>query len=130
MLAYDLDFAPNTDEAHKKLIRRIFPDPLVLRFAYRTARREHGTSDLVLVCPHMDPNEIFAGPRVSMSKYLQQELKFPAPLVSAHSLVHAPKESDAFWLLIPIHGEIPVMVVMFPTAYELVPEGVSLTGEA
>lgn len=129
MLAYDLEFAPNTDEAHKKVVYGIFPEPRVLLSAYHTARREHGMADLVLVCPHMDPNEIFAGPRVSMSRYLQA-LKFPAPLMSAHSMVRAPKESDAFWLIIPIPNNIPVMVVMFPSAYEQVAEGVALTGEA
>lgn len=129
MLAYDLDFAPNTDEAHKKVIYGLFPEPRILLSAYRAARREHGIADLVLVCPHMDPDEIFAGPRVSMSRYLQA-LKFPAPLMSAHSMMKLPKEDDAFWLVIPIRGQIPVMVVMAPMAYEQVPEGVALIGEA
>jgi hypothetical protein len=129
MIAYDLEFGPNTAEAHKKMIYGLF-GPQQLLSAYRTARREHGTADLVLVCPNMDPNEIFAGTRRAMSKYLQQELKFPAPLMSAHSMVRLPKDSDAFWLVIPIRGDIPVMVVMFPSAYEQVAAGGTLIGEA
>ena len=129
MIAYDLVFGPNTDEAHKKIVYGLFSDPRLLLSAYRTARREHGTADLVLVCPHMDPDEIFAGPRVSMSRYLQA-MKFPAPLMSAHKMVKVPKEENAFWLVIPIRDEIPVMVVMFASAYEQVAAGVSLTGEA
>jgi hypothetical protein len=129
MLAYDLEFGPNTAEAHKKLIYGLF-GPQQLLSAYRTARREHGTADLVLLCPNTDPDELFAGPRGAMSEHLQRTFKFPDPLVSAHSVARLPKDSDAFWLIIPTRGEIPVMVVMFPSAYEQVAEGVSLIGEA
>ena len=128
MLAYDLEFGPNTAEAHKKVIYGMFP-PKYLLNAYRTARREHNSADLALVCRNMDPNELFAGPRASMSSYLQS-LKFPAPLVSAQSYTKLPSDHDAFWLIIPMRNEIPIMVVLYALAYESVPEGQSLIGEA
>lgn len=130
MIAYDLEFGPNTDEAHKKVVYGLF-DPRQLLSAYRAARREHGTADLVLVCLNMDPTDLFAGPRVSMSDHLRTQFKFPVPLVSAHSMVKAPRDDEAFWLIIPgAAHDIPIMVVMRSTQYEQVPEGVLLTGEA
>ena len=126
MLANALEFGPNTAEAHKKLIYGIF-DPRALLTAYRTARREYKTADLVLVTRS---DEIFAGPRVSMSAHLQT-LKFPAPLVSAHSKALLPQDHEAFWLIVPVDGcDIPAMVVMYVLQYEQVAEGQSFAGEA
>jgi hypothetical protein len=130
MIAYDLEFGPNTAEAHKKLIYGLF-EPRQLLSAYRAARLEHGTADLVLVCLNMDPTDLFAGPRASMSDHLRTQFKFPAPLVAAHSMMKLPRDQEAFWLIIPGTGsDIPVMVVMYATQYEQVAEGVQLTGEA
>lgn len=130
MLAFDLEFGPNTAEAHKKVVYGLFA-ARQLRTAYRIARREHNTADLVLVCPNLDPNEIFAGSRSSMSVHLQEQFKFPVPLMSAHSMVKLPVDHDAFWLIIPLPKcEIPLMVVLYALAYEQVAEGVQLVGEA
>lgn len=125
MIAFDLEFGPNTDEAHKKLIYGLFA-PRQLLSAYHTAQREHNTHDLVLVCPNMRPDEIYAGPRPSMSAHLQQTLKFPVPLMAAHAMAKLPRDSDAFWLIIPVTGcDIPAMVVMHALVYEQVAEGES-----
>jgi hypothetical protein len=130
MIAFDLEFGPNTDEAHKKVVYGLF-EPRQLLSAYRAARSEYGTADLALVCLNMDPADLFAGPRVSMSEHLCTRFKFPAPLVSAHSIVKAPRDDEAFWLIIPgAAHDIPIMIVMRATKYEQVPEGVQLTGEA
>lgn len=130
MIAYDLEFGPNTAEAHKKLIYGMFA-PRQLLSAYRTARREHNTADLVLVVLNMDPSDMFAGPRSSMSEHLTKKLKFPAPLMSAQRMVKLPVDHDAFWLIVPIPNcDIPAMVVMYAIEYEQVAEGQRLVGEA
>lgn len=129
MIAFDLEFGPNTAEAHKKIIYGLFA-PRELLSAYRTARSEHKSPDLVLVCLNMNPSELYAGPRVSMSSHLTQNLKFPAPLMSAHSYLKLPKDEEAFWLFVPVPGsDIPIMVAMFALKYEQVAEGQALVGE-
>jgi hypothetical protein len=130
MIAYDLEFGLNTDESHKKVIYGLF-EPRQLLSAYRAARREHGTADLVLVCLNMDPADLFAGPRASMSDHLRKQFKFPAPLMPAHGMVQLPLDQEAFWLIVPgSSNDIPIMVVMYAIQYEQVSEGVQLTGEA
>jgi len=130
MIAYDLEFGPNTAETYKKKIYGLFA-PRQLLSAYRTARREHGTADLVLVCLDLDPTNLFAGPRASMSDHLQRQFKFPAPLMSAQSMVKLPRDHEAFWLIIPMPGcDIPAMVVMYAIEYEQVPDGQRFVGEA
>jgi hypothetical protein len=66
-----------------------------------------------------------------MDAHLRQKLKFPAPLMSAQSMVKVPRDHDAFWLIIPLPNcDIPAMVVMYAIEYEQVAEGQRLIGEA
>lgn len=131
MIAYDLEFGPNTDAAHKKIIYGLFAARQLLSL-YRIARRQHGTPDLALVLPpNMDPSNVFAGPRADMSAHLQQKFKFPAPLMSAQRAMQLPHDHDAFWLIIFLPNcDIPVMVTMYPLQYEQAAEGEQLIGQA
>jgi hypothetical protein len=51
MLKTGLEFAPGTKEDCKRLVRKLGP-PAVLLNAYRNARAEYGTGDIVLVAAH------------------------------------------------------------------------------
>lgn len=127
MLAYDLEFGPNTAEAHKKVIYGLCA-PRQLLSAYREGCRSYKSTDLALMVD-IDSGHIYAAKRTEMSARLQQ-MKFPAPLMSAHSRVQMPRDQEAFWLIVPLKGEIPIMVVMYALAYEQVAEGRPLIGEA
>ena len=120
MLANALDFAPGTAEANKKVIVGMY-DPKFLLQMYRTACREHGTRDIVLMCPNVnEPNGLFAGRRTPK-----------LGLVSAHTQMQLPIDSDAFWLIVSIpQSEMPVTAIMYAVPYEQVAAGEAFAGEA
>ncbi len=123
-----LDFAPGTTDACKKLVSK-FP-PAAILSAYRSARSEYGTSDIVLV---ILGDEIRGGTRSAYVKGLSLTLgprvtEFGVAHKSAHAVVSLPVEQEAMWLVIvggP--GPIPPMCVIFAVSYEVANTGENLT---
>jgi hypothetical protein len=132
MLQTGLDFAPGTTEECKKLVVGLFT-PSEIFGAYRMARSQLKTSDLVLLVSKQDPSEFQAEPRSVYVKRLREvqgsKQKKGVPILmrglaekSAHAVMKLPAESDALWLLV-VRGpkEVPVMCVLYATPYEAEP---------
>jgi hypothetical protein len=126
MLATALEFAPGTTEDCKRLVARLFREPGEVLGAYRTARKQFRTGDLVLVTAEHDPSGFEATPRAHYVEKLRQGLgrdgaKLLAVLgiahQSAHKVASLPWESDAMWLVINRRDALPVMVVLFAAPY-------------
>jgi hypothetical protein len=127
MLAHALEFAPGTVEDCKKVVLGLF-EPKALLAAYRRARTEHKTHDIVIVCPDpAHPHALYAGPRVAMAAHLREKFKFQLPLTPAHKIVQMPAEDNAFWVFVPIPKfDMPVMCVVYAVPYSQE----SLSGQA
>lgn len=122
-----LDFAPGTTDASKQLVGRLF-DPSQIYGAYKAARQQFGTGDLVLTVSEQDPSGFEANTRagyIRRIKAAQGEGRVPTLMrglveKSAQAIMSMPFESDAMWLII-VRGlkEVPVMVVLYATRYEV-----------
>ena len=117
-----LDFAPGTTEDCKKIVGQLLTPPAILA-AYRTARNECGTSDIVLVVSDQSP-DISGGSRREYAQHLWRAFgprarEFGIFNNSAHSVMSLPDEEEAMWLVVTIKGvELPLMCVIYAMAYE------------
>jgi hypothetical protein len=126
MFGTGLEFAPGTTEDCERLVVRLFQDPKVVLGAYRAARQQFRTGDIVLVTAEDDPSGFKASPRADYVATLRRGLgSGGAKLLevlgvanqSAHQIVSLPRESDAFWLIVNRKQAIPIMVVLFAAPY-------------
>lgn len=125
MLGTGLEFAPGTTDDSKKLVARLFT-PTEIFSAYRMARTQLGTGDLVLCVSEQDPSGFEAEPRAAYIKRAR-DLPKGVPLFmrrmaedSAHKVMQLPAESDAIWLVIARGPQaMPVMCVIYSTPYEV-----------
>jgi len=101
--------------------------PSDILVAYREARERFKTGDIVLVASETDPSGFSAQARSSYAQDLKRKMAgkkipfFAEALVqsSAHSIVQLPVEGDAMWLVVTRGKDIPAMVVIFATPYEV-----------
>lgn len=122
-----LEFAPGTTDECKGLVGRLFQPGEILA-AYRAARAQFKTSDLVLCVSEQDPSGFEAEPRADYIKRVQETRGLKGiPLLmrglagkSAHGVVQLPSEADAMWLIV-VRGPqaVPVMCVIYATPYEV-----------
>jgi len=126
MLGTALEFAAGTTDDCKRLVTHLFQDPGAVLGAYRVAREQFRTGDLVLVTAEHDPSGFEATPRPHYVERLRTGLgrdgaKLLAVLgvahQSAHKIASLPWESDAFWLVVNRKDALPVMVVLFAAPY-------------
>lgn len=135
MLGIGLDFAPGTTDECKKLVAGLFT-PTEIFSAYRMARAQFKTSDLVLLVSEQDPSDFQAEPRIAYVKRLREcgvereiqgsKEKRGVPVLmrglaekSAHKVAKLPFESDALWLIVSRGPKaVPVMCVLYATPYE------------
>lgn len=126
MLGTSLDFAPGTTEDCQRLVTQLFKEPGAVLGAYRMARQQFSTSDVVLVTSQHDGSGFEAMPRAHYITKLRRGLgrdgaKMLATLgiahKSAHQIASMPKESDALWLIINRKDALPVMVVLFAAPF-------------
>jgi hypothetical protein len=122
MLKTGLEFAPGTTDDSKRLIHKLLTPESILT-AYRTARSECRTGDIVLHMSDQDPI-IRGGTRIEFCKHLQERFGKAASGFrmwqhSAHAVMKLPKDSEALWLVIEANGlDVPVMCVIYATPYE------------
>jgi len=137
MLKTGLEFAPGTTDECKRLIGRLFT-PTELFGAYRTGRNTFKTSDLVLVAAENDLSGIEVQPRTAYVKKLREGMGAKAPVMlkaltlaqkSAHAVVQVPPDSDAMWLVVARGQQLPLMVVIFTTPYEVAAAGSEFASE-
>jgi hypothetical protein len=127
MIQTGLEFAPGTTDECKKLITRLFT-PSEIFGAYRMARAQFKTGDLVLLVSEKDPSGFQAEPRSAYVKRLRetQGSRTGVPILmrglaekSAHKVVKLPFESDALWLIVARGPQaVPVMCVLFAVQSE------------
>jgi len=126
MLATALEFAPGTTDDCKTIVTQLFREPGAVLGAYRAARQQFRTGDVVLVTAQHDGSGFEAMPRAHYIERLRQGLgrngaKLLATLgiahQSAHKVASLPWESDAMWLVINRRDALPVMVVLFAAPY-------------
>lgn len=126
MLGTALEFAPGTTEDCQRLVTRLFQEPGAVLGAYRTARKQFGSGDLVLVTAEHAPEGFEVMLRARYVGQLRRGLgrdgaKLLAVLgvanQSAHQVASLPKDSDAFWLMVNRKDSLPVMVVLFAAPY-------------
>ena len=125
MISTGLEFAPGTTDDCKKLVTRLFM-PTEIFSAYRMARAQFGTGDLVLCVSEQDPSGFEAEPRIAYIKRAR-DLPKGVPMFmrrmaedSAHKVMQLPSESDAVWLVV-VRGPqaMPIMCVLYATPYEV-----------
>lgn len=128
MLRTGLDFAPGTTDACKQLVGRLF-EPSQLYAAYKAARQQFSTGDLVLSVSEQDPSGFEADTRAGYIRRIKAAGDGRVPALmralvekSAQGIMSMPFESDAMWLMI-VRGpkEVPVMCVLYATRYEVEP---------
>lgn len=123
MLKTGLEFAPGTTDASKRVIGRMF-QPGDLFEAYRQAKDRFGTGDIVLAASDQGP-EIQYMTRLEYGKHLKQIFgarasEFKMWSNSAQSVVKLPADSNAFWLIVDLHGaDMPIMCVIFAVPFEV-----------
>ena len=126
MLKTGLEFAPGTTDECKKLIARLFQPGEILG-AYRAARVNFKTGDLVMRASEQDPAGFEAETRVEYVKRVKQSTRSNSlPLLmrgldrSAHAIVQLPFQEDAMWFIV-VRGPqaVPVMCVLFAAPYEV-----------
>lgn len=127
MLKTGLEFASGTTEDSKRLVARLFSPGDILG-AYRAARQQFKTGDLVLEVSEQDPSGFKATPRAEYLKHLRHILGAHAPKImstlgianrSAHGVVQLPFESDAMWLIVLRGSDLPCMCVIFAVPYSV-----------
>lgn len=125
MIQTGLDFAPGTADANKQLVGRLF-EPSQLYAAYKAARQQFGTGDIVLSVSEQDPSGFEADTRAGYIRRIKAAGGGRVPLLmqalvdkSAQGVMSLPFESDAMWLII-VRGlqEVPVMCVLYAMQYE------------
>jgi hypothetical protein len=122
MLRTGLDFAPGTSDDSKKLFASLPPEAILS--AYRTAKAEFNTSDIVLWMSDQSP-DINGGTRVAYAKHLQslygrRAAEFRMWAHSAQSVMKLPSDSEAFWCVVDVRSaDLPVMVVLYATQFEV-----------
>ena len=122
MLKTGLEFAPGTTEECKRLVGKIPPASILM--AYRTARENHKSTDIVLVMMPDESEDIHGGPRLEYAKHLTRVFGARAAAFgvydkSAHSVMKLPGDSEAMWLVIDIRGaDLPIMCVIYATPYK------------
>ncbi|RPH62415.1 MAG: hypothetical protein EHM89_05595 [Acidobacteria bacterium] len=127
MIRTGLDFAPGTTDASKKLIGSLF-EPKQLLSAYRAARAQFHTGDLVLTVSEQNLSGFEATPRtayIASAKAINGAKPMPLFLrgleaKSAQAVMELPFESDAMWLIV-VRGtqDVPVMCVIYGIPYEV-----------
>jgi hypothetical protein len=128
MIRTGLDFDPRTTDDCKKLVVSLFT-PTEIYSAYRAARAQLGTGDLVVTLSEQDPSGFEAVPRaayIAAAKSILGPKKqmpiFMRGLVvkSAQGVMELPSEEDAMWLIV-VRGTdtVPVMCVLYAIAYEV-----------
>lgn len=124
MLKTGLEFAPGTTDECKKMIGGLFQPGDILS-AYRMARANFKTGDLVVSVSESDPSGFEAEPRTAYIKRLGKVPLLMRGLVekSAQGVVKLPFESDAMWFIV-VRGmqAVPVMCVLFASPYEVAAE--------
>lgn len=125
MLKTGLEFAPGTTDECKKMVGGLV-NPSDILGAYRAARAELKTGDLVISVLESDPSGFEAETRTAYIKRVRQS-RGKVPLLmhgltekSAHGVVKLPFESDAMWLIV-VRGPqaVPIMCVIFASPYEV-----------
>jgi hypothetical protein len=125
MLKTGLTFAPGTTEDCKKLVSRLHT-PVSLLGAYRQAREQFGSTDIVLAVSDQVPHIEYAT-RLEYCKHLKhlfgdKASAFKLWHVSAQSVLKLPQEGEAMWVVVQINGaEIPSMCVIHAIPYEETP---------
>lgn len=117
----NIDFAPGTPQEYQKIVQLLGP-PSNLYTAYRIARAEYKTGDVVLVVGVQEPEVVDKFPR---DEYVKRALSKLTPAQrkvctivhkSAHQIMKLPFESDAFWLVVEIDRTVaPITCVMHAT---------------
>jgi hypothetical protein len=124
MLKTGLEFAPGTTDECKKLVTRLMQPEQILS-AYRQARGQFSTGDLVLTISEQDPSGFEAESRIAYVKRAR-EMNKRVPLLmhglaaqSAHKIAKLPPEAEALWLII-VRGPkaVPIMCVIFAVPYQ------------
>lgn len=128
MLKTGLEFAQGTTDECKKLIARLFKAEEILG-AYRHAKTQLGTEDIVLAVSEQDPSGFNAMTRREWVKRLKQVMGSKGASTlraltiaskSAHSVARLPIESgmDALWLVVSRGREaVPTMAVLYSVPY-------------
>jgi hypothetical protein len=125
MIQTGLDFAPGTTDANKQLVGRLF-EPSQLYSAYKAARQQFNTGDIVLSVSEQDPSGFEANTRAGYIRRIKTAGGGRVPVLmraliekSAQGIMSLPFESDAMWLII-VRGpkEVPVMCVLYATQYQ------------
>jgi len=124
MLATALEFAPGTTPHCKRPVTRLLQEPGAVLGAYRAARQQFRTGDIVLETAEYDPSGFKAMPR---ARYVDTKRSDPngAKIInaltiahqSAHKVASLPWEADAFWLVINLRDDMPVMIALFAAPY-------------
>lgn len=126
MIRTGLEWAPGTTEESKLAIARLFKPDEILN-AYRDARRQHKTGDLVLVATDQSP-DILGGPRTEYLKHLRhlygdRAREFKMWNSPAHGVVKLPFESNAWWFVLHVSdAPIQIMAVIYESPFEVVEE--------
>lgn len=125
MLKTGLTFAPGTTEDCKKLVSRLHT-PVSLLGAYRQAREQSGSTDIVLAISDQVPHIEYAT-RLEYCKHLKQLFGEKASAftlwhVSAQSYLKMPQEDEAMWVVVQISGvELPPICAIHAIPYEETP---------
>jgi len=135
MLKTGLEFAPGTTDQCKELIAKLFQPGEILG-AYRAARANFKTGDLVMRVSEQDPSGFEAETRTEYVNRVRR-IRGTLPLLmrgldrSAHAIVQLPFQEDAMWLIV-VRGTqaVPVMCVLYAAPYEVAAEGQPLVVEA
>lgn len=128
MLNNGLEFAKGTTKDCQRLVQRLF-DPADLLGAYKMARIQFKSGDLVLVVSEEDPSGFDARPRMEHIAKIRASMSprnaakmMPVLAIahkSAHQIVSLPFESNAFWLVITRREALPIECVLYVTPYEV-----------
>lgn len=130
MLKTSLEFATGTTDECKKLVGGLVQPGEILG-AYRQARSQFRTGDLVLSLSEQDPSGFQAEPRSAFIKRVRDANGNRVPMLmrglvdkSAHGIAQLPFESEALWLVV-VRGpkSVPVMCVLFAVPYEMAAAG-------
>lgn len=124
-----LEFAPNTTEDCKKLIGRLHTPASILG-AYRAAREQFGTTDVVLAASDQVGHIEFM-PRRTYCEHLKQLFGdkaqgFKMWSTSAQTIMKLPRDSEAMWFVVDVSGaDLPIMCVIYATPYKVEPSEVN-----
>ncbi len=119
-----LEFAPGTTEECKKLVMGLV-DPGGIFAAYKQARLQFSTGDLVMTISQQDPSGFEIEPRAAYVKRVRAVNKKVPILMrglsekSAHNVSKLPADQDALWFIVARGPQaVPIMCVLFAVPYE------------